>query len=175
MPQQPRLLLGISAASTRALDRCVRYAPGRDTVVLSGEPGTGKTVLAEYIHRHSRRPGEFVKVSASHIPQHLELAHLGGHSRGAFTGAETNEMGRNRAGSAVKSFSIGRQGWVSSPARSRLHGVRAGASSRVGASWSGHRRMVRKWRTRIGSPAVSPGTGVISEEGVPNDTGRLDG
>jgi DNA-binding NtrC family response regulator len=77
----------------RALDQCARFARSRNPVVLTGEPGTGKTVLAEYIHQLSARSGEFVKVSASHIPPGLELGHLGGHNRGSYTGAERDQAG----------------------------------------------------------------------------------
>jgi DNA-binding NtrC family response regulator len=93
MHRQPRLLFGTSAAITKVLDQCARFARSRDPVVLLGERGTGKTVLAQYIHELSGRPGEFVKVSASHIPEHLELAHLGGHSRGSYTGADRDQLG----------------------------------------------------------------------------------
>jgi Nif-specific regulatory protein len=78
MHRQPRLLFGTSAAITKVLDQCARFAPARDAVVLLGERGTGKTVLARLLHEMSGRPGEFVKVSSSHIPENLELAHLGG-------------------------------------------------------------------------------------------------
>ena len=93
MNQQPRLLFGSSAAITKVLDQCVRFARGREPVLLEGEPGTGKTALAEQIHRLSQRPGEFDKASASHIPVNLELAHLGGHARGAYTGADRDQPG----------------------------------------------------------------------------------
>lgn len=93
MRQQLRLLFGTSAAISKVLDQCARFARARDPVVLLGERGTGKTVLAQHLHDLSGRPGEFVKVSSSHIPENLELAHLGGHSRGSYTGAERDQQG----------------------------------------------------------------------------------
>jgi DNA-binding NtrC family response regulator len=93
MRQQPRLLFGTSGTIKKALDHCARFAPGRDPLLMVGERGTGKTVLARHIHDLSGRPGEFVDVSASHIPPNLELAHLGGHSRGAYTGADQTQIG----------------------------------------------------------------------------------
>ncbi len=93
MPQQPRLLVGSSPSMGRALEQCARFARGRNPVVLIGAPGTGKTLLAEHIHLLSGRTGEFVKLSASHIPPNLELAQLGGHTRGAYTGADRDQPG----------------------------------------------------------------------------------
>lgn len=93
MHRQPRLLFGTSAAITKVLDQCARFARARDPVVLLGERGTGKTVLAQHLHVLSGRPGQFVKVSSSHIPENLELAHLGGHSRGSYTGADRDQQG----------------------------------------------------------------------------------
>jgi DNA-binding NtrC family response regulator len=86
-------LFGTSAAITKVLDQCARFAHARDPVVLLGERGTGKTALAQHLHELSGRAGEFVKVSASHIPENLELAHLGGHSRGSYTGADRDQQG----------------------------------------------------------------------------------
>ncbi len=82
MTQQPELLFGTSRAMQQVLDRCHRYARFRDPVLILGDPGTGKTVVAEYIHRLSGRSGQFVKEAAPNIPEHLERAELHGYVRG---------------------------------------------------------------------------------------------
>jgi sigma-54 dependent transcriptional regulator, acetoin dehydrogenase operon transcriptional activator AcoR len=69
MRQQPRLLFGTSAAITKVVDQCARFARTRDPIVLLGERGTGKTALAEDIHQLSQRPGEFVEESAAGLPR----------------------------------------------------------------------------------------------------------
>lgn len=93
MPQQPRLLFGVSAAVAKVLEESSRYARTGYPILLLGERGTGKTVLARHIHALSGRTGSFIRESAASIPEHLEVAHLGGHARGSFTGAHTDRMG----------------------------------------------------------------------------------
>lgn len=93
MSQQPRLLFGKSRAITKALDLARAYAPHPDILVLLGEPGTGKSAMAEYIHELSGRSGKFIKESASNIPDSLIVSTLAGYRRGAFTGASEPHCG----------------------------------------------------------------------------------
>jgi two-component system response regulator HydG len=93
MPRQLQLLFGTSAAISRALDACARYAGTSYPILILGAPGTGKTTVAAHVHRLSGRTGPFVKDAAPGIPEHLEHSHLGGHARGSFTGAHTDRMG----------------------------------------------------------------------------------
>ena len=93
MPQQPRLLFGTSAPMAKVLHESARYAKTGYPLLLLGEPGTGKSALARHIHELSGRTGSFIKESAAAIPEHLEVAHLGGHARGSFTGAHSDRMG----------------------------------------------------------------------------------
>jgi two-component system, NtrC family, response regulator AtoC len=93
MPQQPRLLFGTSAPVAKVLRESTRYAQTGYPILLMGERGTGKTALARLIHEQSGRTGSFIQESAAAIPEHLEVAHLGGHSRGSFTGAVADRMG----------------------------------------------------------------------------------
>lgn len=89
--QQP--FFGDSRVIRRVLDLCERYARISDPLLILGGPGSGKTLIARYVHQLSGRSGAFVKEAASSIPSNLEHSHLCGHVRGAFTGAGEDRMG----------------------------------------------------------------------------------
>jgi DNA-binding NtrC family response regulator len=93
MLQPARLLFGRSPAMTKLLGAAERYARSRHPLLILGQRGTGKTVLARYIHDQSGRTGEFRKVSVPNIPENLEYSYLAGHARGAFTGAHEDRIG----------------------------------------------------------------------------------
>jgi two-component system, NtrC family, response regulator HydG len=93
MTQQLRLVFGTSHAIQQVGAACVRYAAVRYPLLILGARGTGKSVLARHIHALSQRPGEFIKESSAAIPEHLEVSHLVGHARGAFTGADRDRVG----------------------------------------------------------------------------------
>ncbi len=80
----------------RAVFEQVRLvAPTKSTVLLSGETGTGKGVLAKLIHRHSnRREVQFIGVHCGAIPDTLLESELFGHEKGAFTGATRRKLGK---------------------------------------------------------------------------------
>ncbi len=70
-------------------------APSRTTVLMTGESGTGKSLIAHCIHRMSpRRDAPFVEISCGSIPETLLESELFGHVKGAFTGAHTDKIGR---------------------------------------------------------------------------------
>jgi transcriptional regulator with PAS, ATPase and Fis domain len=81
----------------RSLERLARVAPSPLSILLLGETGTGKEVLARGLHALSQRPGPFVAVNCGAIPQNLVESHLFGHVRGAFSGALKDEPGLVRA------------------------------------------------------------------------------
>ena len=90
----PRIV-GNSAALRRALNMVRIVAPTDATVLIKGETGTGKELIAEAIHKCSdRSKGPFVKVNCAAIPAGLLESELFGHERGAYTGAFTRNIGR---------------------------------------------------------------------------------
>jgi transcriptional regulator with GAF, ATPase, and Fis domain len=90
----PRIV-GNSDALRRVLDMVRVVAPTDATVLINGETGTGKELIAEAIHRCSERSnGPFVKVNCAAIPAGLLESELFGHERGAYTGAVTRSVGR---------------------------------------------------------------------------------
>jgi DNA-binding NtrC family response regulator len=92
------LLLSKSPAMARVLATAQRVAQSDVTVLLTGESGTGKNVLAAAMHRWSaRRDGPFVSVSCTTLADHLLESELFGHMRGAFTGAWKDKPGRLEA------------------------------------------------------------------------------
>ena len=91
-------IVGSSAALRAVLDQVRLVAPTGATVLIGGETGTGKELIARAIHLHSdRRHRPFVKVNCASIPADLLESELFGHEKGAFTGAIAQRMGRFEA------------------------------------------------------------------------------
>ena len=88
-------IVGRSAKMQDVFDAAERVAPTRATVLLGGESGTGKGLLARAIHYHSpRRDAPFVKINCSAIPENLMESELFGYEKGAFTGASQSHAGK---------------------------------------------------------------------------------
>ncbi len=88
-------IIGHSAALTAVLTQLELVAPTDATVLLQGETGTGKELLARALHHLSaRRPHNFVTINCAAIPHDLLESELFGHEKGAFTGALTQRIGR---------------------------------------------------------------------------------
>jgi formate hydrogenlyase transcriptional activator len=91
-------IVGSSAALMEVQDLVRTVAPTDSTVLIEGETGTGKELIAAAIHAHSkRRDRPFVKLNCAAIPLGLLESELFGHERGAFTGAVTRKVGRFEA------------------------------------------------------------------------------
>ena len=86
-------MLTASPLMRRLFQVVARAAPTPASVLLLGETGTGKELVARAIHRRSARPGRFVAVDCGAIPPGLIEAELFGHERGAFTGAAGRKLG----------------------------------------------------------------------------------
>ncbi|HEU4647906.1 MAG TPA: sigma 54-interacting transcriptional regulator [Gemmatimonadales bacterium] len=82
-----------SQAMVDLLARASRYAASRLPILLVGETGTGKELLAQHIHRSSGRAGDFVDVNCGAVPREMTESLLFGHRRGAFTGAHADAAG----------------------------------------------------------------------------------
>ncbi|HEU4648236.1 MAG TPA: sigma 54-interacting transcriptional regulator [Gemmatimonadales bacterium] len=89
----PPAFVGRSASWLRVVALAERYAPTKLPVLLIGATGTGKEVLAQFIHRTARRGGELVDINCGALPREMTESLLFGHRRGAFTGAVEESVG----------------------------------------------------------------------------------
>ncbi|MGD8699698.1 MAG: sigma-54 dependent transcriptional regulator [Gemmatimonadales bacterium] len=87
-------IVGKSAAIQRVIDLIARVAPSRATVLITGDTGTGKELVARAIHSASNRASKpFMPINCAAIPDNLLESELFGHMKGAFTGAIQNKKG----------------------------------------------------------------------------------
>jgi formate hydrogenlyase transcriptional activator len=95
LPRRFEQLIGNSPALETVLEQVERVAPTGSTVLIQGETGTGKELIARAIHNISSRCGRpFVKINCAAIPLDLLESELFGHEKGAFTGAIAQKLGR---------------------------------------------------------------------------------
>ena len=88
-------IVGSSGALQKVLSLVSKVAPTDATVLITGETGTGKELIARAIHRQSRRSSRaFVSVNCAAIPRDLIASELFGHEKGSFTGALQRRLGR---------------------------------------------------------------------------------
>lgn len=88
-------IIGRSGSMREIFQTVERVAPTRATVLLAGESGVGKDMIARAIHQHSPRKNHaFVKINCTALPENLMESELFGYEKGAFTGANTSKPGR---------------------------------------------------------------------------------
>ena len=88
-------IVGSSEALRNVLEQVAKVAPVDSTVLILGETGTGKELIARAIHKRSKRSSRaFIRVNCAAIPQSLIASELFGHEKGAFTGALQRRLGR---------------------------------------------------------------------------------
>jgi formate hydrogenlyase transcriptional activator len=88
-------IVGSSAALRKVLEQVAKVAPADSTVLILGETGTGKELIARAIHKRSKRAARaFICVNCAAIPPTLIASELFGHEKGAFTGALQRRLGR---------------------------------------------------------------------------------
>jgi len=91
-------IVGSAASLRQVLAQVAKVAPTDSTVLIFGETGTGKELIARAIHKRSRRGGRaFIRVNCAAIPTALIASELFGHEKGAFTGALQRRLGRFEA------------------------------------------------------------------------------
>ncbi|MDP8982663.1 MAG: sigma-54-dependent Fis family transcriptional regulator [Acidobacteriota bacterium] len=91
-------IVGSSKPMRQVLKQVEKVAPSDSTVLILGETGTGKELIARALHRRSKRANRaFVRVNCAAIPQSLIASELFGHEKGAFTGALQRRLGRFEA------------------------------------------------------------------------------
>lgn len=95
LPEQLPELLGQAPAMQEVFRAIGRLSQSTATVLITGESGSGKELIARALHRHSNRAEKaFVAINTAAIPKDLLESELFGHERGAFTGAQTQRRGR---------------------------------------------------------------------------------
>jgi len=127
-------MLGESAALRALREQIVKVAPTQGRVLISGESGTGKELIAEEIHRLSKRSGgPFVKVNCAAIPSELIESELFGHEKGSFSGAAARRRGQFEVAHGGTLF-LDEIGDMSSSAQAKvLRVLQTGEVTRVGS------------------------------------------
>jgi len=128
-------ILGRSAAIQQLVAEVRRAAPSQAKVLITGENGSGKELVAAAIHRLSRRASKpFVKLNCAAIPKDLVESELFGHERGAFTGAMQKKQGRLERADQGTLF-LDEIGDLSLEAQAKLlRAIETGEVDRVGAT-----------------------------------------
>lgn len=131
---RPQEIIGHSAAITTMLSEINTVAPSDLSVLITGETGVGKELVAKSIHQHSRRSTEpLVQINCAALPESIIESELFGHLKGAFSGAVSNRSGRFELANGGSLF-LDEIGELPLPAQAKLlRALQSGEIQRVGS------------------------------------------
>ena len=128
-------LIGVSPAMQAIYDLVRRVAPTRSSVLITGETGTGKELVARAIHNLSPRAEKlFVPLNCAAIPSELLESELFGHTRGAFTGADRTAPASSSWPTAARSSSTRSATWPTPLQAKLLRVLQEGVIERIGSN-----------------------------------------
>lgn len=132
-------VIGESTSMRKLVDEATRAAKSNATILLRGESGTGKGVIAEHIHRESgRAAGPYVYINCVALSNELIESTLFGHEKGAFTGAVARKVGRFESAAGGTAF-LDEIGDISEQLQTKLlHFLESGEFERVGGTQTLH-------------------------------------
>ncbi len=134
-----KMVMGNSKKMKTLLEKCKTAATLDTTILLTGETGTGKQLLAHYIHQNSKRSHySIVYVNCANLSEHLLESELFGHEKGAFTGAHRQKLGRVELAKKGTLF-LDEIGEISLNLQSKLlHFIEYGEFQRLGGNQNLH-------------------------------------
>ncbi len=164
-PSHKATLLGTSAAFRRVIELAGRVAPTDASVFITGESGSGKELIAQFIHQHSRRSSRpFVPVNCAALPEPLLESEMFGHRKGAFTGAVRDKPGLLETANGGTLF-LDELVEMSKPIQAKLlRVIQDGVVRRVGSETTDAVVNVRFIAATNGDPESAVQTGTMRED-----------
>jgi DNA-binding NtrC family response regulator len=158
-------VLGTSPAFRRAIDLARRVAPTDASVLITGESGVGKELIAQFIHHHSRRSSrELVAINCAALPETLLESEMFGHVKGAFTGAVRDKPGLLEVANGGTLF-LDELVEMSKPIQAKLlRVIQDGVVRRVGSETTDAVVNVRFIACTNGNPVEAVKTGALRED-----------
>jgi len=162
---EPIVLLGDAPAFRRAVDLARKVAPTDASVFITGDSGSGKEVVAQLIHYHSRRASRpFIAVNCAALPEGLLESEMFGHRKGAFTGAVRDKPGLLEAASGGTLF-LDELVEMSKPIQAKLlRVIQDGVVRRVGSETTDAMVNVRFVAATNGDPEAAVRSGQLRED-----------